>query len=474
MLDTPVIASKGEIKCVEYKQNDLTYKIELNSNLDNIYLCIKNISKIDSFYELEISFSDIQKKNQVFRIYQSSKEFINALEGFMKNKNISIQENQNDLTFNIIVFNMMNGNKENISFNMNKKINNNKDEIIKYLCTKVDTLEKKFDEMNKNYIKLNQNFEDMKINYTKLKEIVDYLKKVGKKSAKPAFNNGYGQNVLVPSKANIEDENNKIKNQEQIKEEEVIQENNNEENKKVMLGNLKELNKRLNNYFRQTSQLGLPSSIVVRGVIGNIGNLFEKSAKLAFKNGYGQNILVPRMIKENNNEENKKVMLGNFQQFNQHLNNYTFTWENNSNCQLSNGNKKIKKIKNEGWNTGVKGNNLLKRNEINIFKIRVNHINKDKVGLCFGISKYKSNVNNYGVDWYMRCDSTNYYKYSSFKNEKINEGDIMTFIADLKIGTLEVKKNDISLGKLTNFPTNEDLVPSVSIYYVDDEVEIID
>ena len=334
MLDTPVIASKGEIKYVEYKQNDLTYKIELNSNLDNIYLCIKNISKIDSFYELEISFSDIQKKNQVFRIYQSSKEFINALEGFIKNKNISIQENQNDLTFNIIVFNMMNGNKENISFNMNKKINNNKDEIIKYLCTKVDTLEKKFDEMNKNYIKLNQNFEDMKINYTKLKEIVDYLK---------------------------------------------------------------------------------------------------------------------------NKEES-----------------YFFAWENNSNCQLSNGNKKIKKIKNQGWNTGVKGNNLLKRNEINIFKIRVNHINKDKVGLCFGISKYKSNVNTCDVDWLMNCGDRTYDNYSSFKNEKINEGDIMTFIADLKVGTLEVKKNDISLGKLTDFPTNEDLVPCVSIFYVDDEVEIID
>ena len=45
---------------------------------------------------------------------------------------------------------------------------------------------------------------------------------------------------------------------------------------------------------------------------------------------------------------------------------------------------------------------------------------------------------------------------------------------DLRVGTLELKKNDVSLGKLNNLPTNEDLVPSVSIYYVDDEVEIID
>ena len=74
----------------------------------------------------------------------------------------------------------------------------------------------------------------------------------------------------------------------------------------------------------------------------------------------------------------------------------------------------------------------------------------------------------------MGCHNTKDYIYSSFSSEKINEGDILTFIADLINGTLEVKKNDISLGKLYNFPTNEDLVPSASIFYVDDEIEIID
>ena len=122
----------------------------------------------------------------------------------------------------------------------------------------------------------------------------------------------------------------------------------------------------------------------------------------------------------------------------------------------------------------LKGNNLLKRNEINIFKIKVIHINNDKSGLVFGISKYNSNINNYGIDWHMSCTGTSNHKYKSFKKEKINEGDIMTFIADLRVGTLEVKKNNISLGILNDLPTNEELVPSVSIYYVDDEVEIID
>ena len=110
--------------------------------------------KIDSFYELEISFNEIQKKNQVFKIYQSIQEFANALEGFIKNKNISIQENKENLTLNIIVFNMLNGNKENISFALHKKENSNKDEIIKDLCNKVNDLEEK---------------------YTKLKEVVDKL-----------------------------------------------------------------------------------------------------------------------------------------------------------------------------------------------------------------------------------------------------------------------------------------------------------
>ena len=74
----------------------------------------------------------------------------------------------------------------------------------------------------------------------------------------------------------------------------------------------------------------------------------------------------------------------------------------------------------------------------------------------------------------MCCDNTSDHKYKSFSKGQINEGDIITFIADLKNGTLEVKKNDISLGKLNGLPTNEDLVPSASIYYVDDEIEIID
>ena len=321
MLAPPSITSKNDIKTFEYKQDDITYKIEFNTSLDNAYFCIKNTSKIDSFYELEISFNDIQKKNQVFRIYQSVQEFSNALEGFIINKNISIQETKENLTLNLIVFNMMNGNKENISFILNRKINNNKDEIIKYLCDKVNQLEQKMDEMNKNYVKL--------------KEIVDGM---------------------------------------------------------------------------------------------------------------------------NKKEET-----------------FSFVWENNSNCQLLNGKKNVKKIKGgNNWNTGVRGNNLLKRNEINIFKIKVNHINRDKSGLYFGISKYNSNINHYGIDWHMNCNGTSDNKYNSFKNEKINEGDIMTFIADLRVGTLEVKKNNISLGKLNDLPTNEDLVPSVSLYYIDDEVEIID
>ena len=159
---------------------------------------------------------------------------------------------------------MLNGNKENISFILNKKINNNKDEIIKYLCDKVNDLEEK---------------------YSKLKEIVDEMKK---------------------------------------KEE-----------------------------------------------------------------------------------------------------SFSFVWENHSNCQLSNGGKRIKKIKNEGWNTGVKGNNLLKRNAVNIFKIKVNHINADKSGLQFGIVRYSSNVG-CGTDWNLRCDNTRDYKYNSFET-KSKEDQIWTF-----------------------------------------------
>ena len=321
MFAPPVITSKNDTKSIEYKQNDISYEIKISSDSNNAHFFVKNINKIDSFYELEISFSDIQKKNPLFKIYQTIQEFINSVEGFIQNKNISIQESNNNLILNIIVFNMMNGNKENVSFTLYKKENNNKDEIIKYLCKKVDVLEEKLEQMNKNYLNL--------------KETVDKLTK--------------------------KDET------------------------------------------------------------------------------------------------------------------FSFVWENNSNCQLLNGKKAIKKIYNGGsWNTGIKGNNLLRRNAVNTFKIRVNHVNGDKSGLQFGISKFNSNTSQCGIDWHMSCSGTRSHKYGSFVNKTINEGDIMTFIADLKNGTLEVKQNDISLGKLNNIPTNEDLVPSASIYYVGDEIEFID
>ena len=57
---------------------------------------------------------------------------------------------------------MMNGNKENVSFILIRKLNNNKDEIIKFLCDKVNHLEEKLEEMNKNYIKLKEIVDEMK------------------------------------------------------------------------------------------------------------------------------------------------------------------------------------------------------------------------------------------------------------------------------------------------------------------------
>ena len=314
----PVMATKKDTKVIEYQQDDITYTMEFGINLNNAVFCIKNKNKIDSFYNLEISFEDIQKKNPMFKVYQTIQEFINSLEGLIKNKNVSIQESEESLTLNIIVFNMINGNKENVSFVLHKKENNNKDEVIKFLCSKVNDLEKKLDEMNKNYLNLKKMFDDL-----------------------------------------------------------------------------------------------------------------------------------------------KKIVLPDFK------------WIGHTNCQLFDNGLRIKKIQNQGWNTGIKANNFLKRNEVNIFKIKVNHINNDKSGLQFGIAKYSSNVEQCGTDWLMNCSYTKDYKYSSFVSESINKGDIMTFIADLKNGTLEVLKNDKLLGKLYDIPKNEDLVPCASIYFVDDEIEFV-
>ena len=45
------------------------------------------------------------------------------------------------------------------------------------------------------------------------------------------------------------------------------------------------------------------------------------------------------------------------------------------------------KKKNDGWNTNIKGNKILRKNSLNIFKIRVNNINYDKNWIMFWNSK---------------------------------------------------------------------------------------
>lgn len=216
MLSSPLQASKNDKKTINYHQDGKTYSIEIEINLNNAQFCIKNKNKIETYYDLEISFEEIQNKNPFFKVYQTIQDFINSIEDLIKNKNISIQETQENLTLNIVLFNMINGNKENVSFVFNKKENNDKDEIIKYLCKKVTDLETKLNDMSKNYLNL--------------KELVDNM---AKKSSFTTFN---------------------------------------------------------------------------------------------------------------------------------------YTWENHSNCELFDNGKRIKKIKNSGWNTGIKANNLLKKMKLIFLK----------------------------------------------------------------------------------------------------------
>ena len=107
----------------------------------------------------------------------------------------------------------------------------------------------------------------------------------------------------------------------------------------------------------------------------------------------------------------------------------------------------------------------------------MNNINSDKSGLCFGIAKASTifSLCPFEDDWNISCkNTTNNVKFRTFVRQEFNKGDIATFIVDLLYGTLEVKKNDISLGKINNIPTNEDLVPCVCNFYVGNEIEIIE
>ena len=284
------ITQKGILKSYEFTQDGKKYTIQSVQNLNNAVFTIKDKNKINEIFNLEITFEDIKKKNSSLEIYKNIEEFINSLEQFISNKNISIKENNNGLILDLYLFNIMNGNKEKVSFEFNKSENYDKDEIIKSLCLKVNNLEEKYNKLNEKY-------------------------------------------------------------------EKII-------------------------YF-----------------VGTIIN-------------------------------------------------FRFQWENHNNCELSNNNKRLRKIKDEGWNTNVKGNKILRKNSMNIFKIKVNNIHKDKNGLYFGIARSSFNFSSspYDEEWNISCNNTiNNSKFKSFKYSEINKNNIVTFIVDLNDGTLEVRKNDDSL-----------------------------
>ena len=99
---------------IEFTEDEKKYKIELSKNSNNAIFTIKDLNSLDSYYQLEITLKDIKNKNQTFMIYKSLEDFINLLEGFIANKNISIKDNNPDLILEIFVFNFMNGNKEKV------------------------------------------------------------------------------------------------------------------------------------------------------------------------------------------------------------------------------------------------------------------------------------------------------------------------------------------------------------------------
>ena len=158
--------------------------------------------------------------------------------------------------------------------------------------------------------------------------------------------------------------------------------------------------------------------------------------------------------------------------------NFIFEWENNDDCELSNDNKQLKKIKNHcSWKTIVKGNKILRKNSINVFKIRVINNDIDKSGLYLGLARANHTFlwDPYKEEWLMSCDCTQHNsEFRNFKKKQIDEGDIVTFIVDLMGGNLTVKKNDITLGTIYDIPLNEDLVPCVLIYYMGNEIEIVE
>ena len=151
--------SRMKVKELEISQKGKNYIIELSRSTNGLFITIKEASKVDSIYEIEISLEYLHSKNQIFRMYKSLDDFINAFETFIQNNNLKLIDNYNQIILDFYVFNIMNGKKEKIEFELNRLGNINKDEIIKALSLKVNLLEETFQNLNEKCNMLEEKFE---------------------------------------------------------------------------------------------------------------------------------------------------------------------------------------------------------------------------------------------------------------------------------------------------------------------------
>ena len=159
------------------------------------------------------------------------------------------------------------------------------------------------------------------------------------------------------------------------------------------------------------------------------------------------------------------------------LSKHTFKWIEGNNHSLSGTSKIITKTGKESWkNCNVIGNEIVPKDKIIKWDIKINKIDGDRSGVSIGIANKNINLNisNYYQYWTYNCNGAMYGKLQNLKDEAFNSGDIMSWIVDQTQGTVEIKRNGNSLGVFNDLPKNEDLIPFVSIYYPGDQIELID
>ena len=196
---TPGILAENQNKC--YKKIDDNYFLKLNyiEKDDIIDFIVYNLSEIENKrYEFNISKSEFNEMNKLFKIYDNNKQIFELLVKLFDNNKYKIKFNNLNEKMNLELYFVIVNNNVDISVELNMNLNGDFRDDYNYILKKeIFELKKNF---NKEINDLKKENKSIKQELNEIKEIIYNLYKNHK-----SVNNNINNSIIIKESKNIYD-----------------------------------------------------------------------------------------------------------------------------------------------------------------------------------------------------------------------------------------------------------------------------